>query len=84
MSIPFQNWPDILAKHYRDQEFWQDRSLVSPLQQQVLSQPEKVALIDPQIQLTYQQLWQQSQRIAQHLHQSGIQSGDTGWRKNCR
>ncbi|CCG85711.1 (2,3-dihydroxybenzoyl)adenylate synthase [Erwinia piriflorinigrans] len=75
MTIPYSRWPDDLAMQYRVKGYWLDLPLTDILQRHADS--SAIAVIDGDRRYSYQQLTQQSDRLAASLQRRGLQSGDT-------
>ncbi|MFC9514694.1 (2,3-dihydroxybenzoyl)adenylate synthase [Nocardiaceae bacterium NPDC056970] len=69
-------WPADLAARYRSAGYWQGRSLGSYVADQVAAQPDREALVDGSVRLTYRQLWDRSAALAQYLLDLSIAPGD--------
>ena len=79
-------WPAELAAEYRAAGYWQNRSIASYIAEKVATQPESVALVDGEVRLNYQQMWDRAASLAQYLLDLSIEPGDrivvqlpTGW-----
>lgn len=69
-------WPPELVDRYRAEGYWQGRSLGSYVADNVAAQPDREALVDGDVRLTYRQLWDQSSALAQYLLDLSIEPGD--------
>lgn len=69
-------WPANTADQYRRAGYWQGVSIASHIAEQVRRRPDKEALVDSSMRLTYRQLWQKSAAAAQALLELGIAPGD--------
>lgn len=69
-------WPADIADQYRKAGYWQGVSLASHIAEQVRRCPDREALIDGAVRLTYRQLWQRCTAAAQMLLDLGIAPGD--------
>lgn len=79
-------WPADTAAEYRAAGYWQGRSIPSYIAENVAAQPEREALVDGEVRLTYRRMWDRSSSIAQYLLDLSIEPGDrivvqlpTGW-----
>ena len=69
-------WPEDIAKKYRDKGYWQDECLSLTLEKQAALRANAIAIIDGEIQWTYQQLLARSQQLAAGFKSMGINSDD--------
>ncbi|CAM5222314.1 2,3-dihydroxybenzoate-AMP ligase OS=Castellaniella defragrans OX=75697 GN=HNR28_002102 PE=4 SV=1 [Castellaniella defragrans] len=70
------DWPETLKKRYRANHYWDTRTLGSYIEEQVGLHPDKLALVDDTVRLSYQQLWDRSSSCAQFLLDRSINRGD--------
>ncbi|CAI1824530.1 MULTISPECIES: (2,3-dihydroxybenzoyl)adenylate synthase [Serratia] len=75
MSIAFTSWPAEFASRYRERGYWTDKPLTEILDRQANN--DAPAIIDAQGSLTYRELQQRSDRLADALLRRGVKSGDT-------
>lgn len=69
-------WPADLAAHYRVAGYWEGRSLGSYVADQVAAHPDREALVDGSVRLSYRQLWDRSSALARYLLDLAIAPGD--------
>ena len=77
MNIAFTPWPLDLIEIYRRKGYWIDRPLSDILENQAQTQPNGIAIICGNRQLTYAHLNTLSNNFAAQLALKGIQPGDT-------
>ena len=75
MTIPFIHWPDDLANRYRARGYWIDRPLTDIVTQHADS--DACAVICGERQLSYRELNQRIDTLANSLLRLGIQPGQT-------
>lgn len=69
-------WPHEFEERYRAAGYWQGRSLGSYVAEKVAAQPDREALVDGEVRLTYRELWDRSSALAQFLLDRSIEPGD--------
>jgi 2,3-dihydroxybenzoate-AMP ligase len=69
-------YPESLAAHYRASGFWGPRTLCQELQESIERFSERLALVDPDISLTYAELGELTDRIATGLLEAGLKPGE--------
>ena len=74
--VPFTPWPAAFAERYRQAGYWRGEPLTQLLEAQVQAQPEAIALICGERQLSYAQLDVQATYLAQRLANHGFGPGD--------
>ncbi|TAN27114.1 MAG: (2,3-dihydroxybenzoyl)adenylate synthase [Castellaniella sp.] len=70
------DWPQTLKAQYRARHYWGTRTLASYIEEQVGQHPDRLAVVDNAIRLSYQQLWDRSASCAQFLLDRSIRRGD--------
>lgn len=74
--VPFTPWPAEFAALYRQAGYWRGEPLTHLLEEQVQAQPEAIALICGERQLSYAELDVQATYLAQRLANLGFAPGD--------
>jgi 2,3-dihydroxybenzoate-AMP ligase len=74
--VPFTPWPVDFAARYRQAGYWRGEPLTHLLEKQVQAQPEAIALICGERQLSYAELDVQATYLAQRLANLGFAPGD--------
>ena len=74
--VPFTPWPAEFAARYRQAGYWRGEPLTQLLEAQVQAQPEAIALICGERQLSYAELDRQAAHLAQRLANQGFAPGD--------
>jgi 2,3-dihydroxybenzoate-AMP ligase len=74
--VPFTPWPAEFAARYRQAGYWRGEPLTHLLEEQVQMQPEAIALICGERQLSYAELDVQATYLAQRLANLGFAPGD--------
>ncbi|MFP6861346.1 (2,3-dihydroxybenzoyl)adenylate synthase [Pseudomonas sp.] len=74
--VPFTPWPAEFAARYRQAGYWRSEPLTHLLEKQVQAQPEAIALICGERQLSYAELDVQATYLAQRLANLGFAPGD--------
>ncbi|MDF3194840.1 (2,3-dihydroxybenzoyl)adenylate synthase [Pseudomonas sp. 1928-m] len=74
--VPFTPWPAEFAARYRQAGYWRGEPLTQLLEAQVQTQPEAIALICGERQLSYAELDRQAAYLAQRLANQGFAPGD--------
>jgi 2,3-dihydroxybenzoate-AMP ligase len=74
--VPFTPWPAEFAARYRQAGYWRGEPLTHLLEEQVQTQPEAIALICGERQLSYAELDVQATYLAQRLANLGFAPGD--------
>ncbi|MTZ15031.1 (2,3-dihydroxybenzoyl)adenylate synthase [Pseudomonas sp. JL972] len=74
--IPFTRWPDAFAERYRQAGYWLGKPLSHMLAVQVETQPEAIAVVCGERELSYAELDALSTNLAQRLANHGLGQGD--------
>ena len=74
--VPFTPWPAEFAARYRQAGYWRGEPLTQLLEAQVQTQPEAIALICGDRQLSYADVDAQAAHLAQRLADQGFAPGD--------
>jgi 2,3-dihydroxybenzoate-AMP ligase len=74
--VPFTLWPAEFAARYHQAGYWRSEPLTHLLEKQVQAQPEAIALICGERQLSYAELDVQATYLAQRLANLGFAPGD--------
>ena len=74
--IPFTRWPDAFAERYRQAGYWLGKPLSQMLAVQVETQPEAIAVVCGERELSYAELDALSTNLAQRLANHGLGQGD--------
>jgi 2,3-dihydroxybenzoate-AMP ligase len=74
--IPFTRWPAAFAERYRQAGYWIGEPLSHMLAVQVETQPDAVAVVCGERQLSYAELDALSSNLAQRLANHGLGQGD--------
>ncbi len=74
--IPFTRWPAAFAERYRQAGYWIGEPLSHMLAVQVETQPDAVAVVCDERQLSYAELDALSSNLAQRLANHGLGQGD--------
>lgn len=69
-------WPAELAARWREQGFWEDRLLLAPLEDVARRLPDKVALVDGDVRLSYAELFERVDALSVRLFDMGLRSDD--------
>lgn len=69
-------WPADAAEHYRRLGYWEDRALWDALSQSARSRPEKIAIVDGRIRMTYRELFDRAGAAAVRLRATGLSPDD--------
>ena len=69
-------WPDDLAAEFRAKGYWEDRSLGSYILETADRLPEKIAIVDGDVRLTYAELANRMDAAAERLLQLGLKADD--------
>jgi len=77
MSIAYSRWPKNFEEAYRKAGYWSDEPLTQMIEDQVESNPNSVAIIDGERQVTYLELDQMANTLAIYLDQQGVKRFDT-------
>ncbi|MBF4282572.1 2,3-dihydroxybenzoate-AMP ligase VabE [Vibrio anguillarum] len=72
----FTPWPEQFSQRYREQGYWQQRTLFDYFSDSVKKSPDAIALIDEFGQYSYQNLYQKMISLAAGLSSLGLQRGD--------
>lgn len=65
-------WPAEIAQHYRDRGWWEDRTLGELLHEAAGRRPDRVAVVDDGVRLTYAQLAARADATAVALRRLGL------------
>ncbi|UIP87038.1 (2,3-dihydroxybenzoyl)adenylate synthase [Pseudomonas phenolilytica] len=74
--IPFTRWPDAFAERYRQAGYWLGKPLSHMLAVQAETQPEAIAVVCGERELSYAELDALSTNLAQRLANHGLGPGD--------
>ena len=74
--IPFTRWPDAFAERYRQAGYWLGKPLSHMLAVQAETQPEAIAVVCGERELSYAELDALSTNLAQRLANHGLGQGD--------
>ncbi|NHW02672.1 (2,3-dihydroxybenzoyl)adenylate synthase [Stutzerimonas degradans] len=74
--IPFTRWPDAFAERYRRAGYWLGEPLSHMLAVQAETQPEAIAVVCGERELSYAELDALSTNLAQRLANHGLGPGD--------
>lgn len=69
-------WPEEVARHYREQGYWEDRTLGTALWEVADRHPDRVAVVDGDVRLTYGELVDRADAAAQRLRALGLEPDD--------
>jgi len=69
-------WSEEMAERYRNEGFWQDRTLVDVARAAVADDPERVLLIEGDHMLTRRAAWERALRLAGFFLSRGLKPGD--------
>lgn len=77
MPIEFTPWPEDFARAYREKGYWRGESLTQILRGRCAIDPDSVALICGDRQISYAEFDARSSQLAENLARRGIKAGDT-------
>ncbi|MET4538416.1 2,3-dihydroxybenzoate-AMP ligase [Arthrobacter bambusae] len=69
-------WPADLAAEFRRKGYWEDRTLGSYIHETADRLPEKIALVDGDVRITYSELASRMDAAAERLLQLGLKADD--------
>lgn len=69
-------WPAELAEEFRNKGYWEDRTLGSYVLETADRLPDKVALVDGDVRITYSELANRMDAAAERLLQLGLKADD--------
>jgi len=69
-------WPPQFARRYRKQGVWRDETIDEAISNAARRTPDKVAIITQQSRITYAELDERSERLANGLYSAGLRAGD--------
>jgi 2-hydroxy-7-methoxy-5-methyl-1-naphthoate---CoA ligase len=69
-------WPADVAQRFRDAGYWEDRTLGALLREAADRQPERPAIVDGDVRLTYRELLDRSDTAAVRLRELGLAADD--------
>jgi len=72
----FTPWPPEYVKRYREEGYWEDKTLTEKLDEAIDAVPDKVALVCDQKTITYREMGNSINRLALHFSKLGFQPGD--------
>lgn len=72
----FTPWPPEYVKRYREEGYWEDKTLSEKLDGVINAIPDKVALVCDQATVTYREMGDRIDRLALHFLKLGFQPGD--------
>ncbi|MEF3365037.1 (2,3-dihydroxybenzoyl)adenylate synthase [Methylocystis sp. 9N] len=76
MPIEFTPWPEDFARAYREKGYWRGESLTQILRGRCAIDPDAVALICGDRQISYAEFDARSSQLAENLARRGIKAGD--------
>lgn len=74
--IEFNPWPATLAHSYREKGYWIDRPLSDILRDRAAQQPDNIAIMCGERELSYAQFQQYVDNLSAYLFSIGIKAGD--------
>lgn len=77
MSIAYSRWPKSFEDAYRKAGYWSDEPLTQMIEDQAENNPDGIAIIDGERQISYLQLDQMANTLAIYLDQQGVKRFDT-------
>lgn len=69
-------WPHPIADRYRQLGIWRDETIDEAIARAARRTPDKTAIIAQQTRITYAQLVESSERLADGLYDAGLRAGD--------
>lgn len=72
----FTPWPPEYVKRYREEGYWEDKTLTEKLDEAINTVPDKVALVTDQTKVTYREMGERINRLALHFSKLGFKQGD--------
>jgi 2,3-dihydroxybenzoate-AMP ligase len=69
-------WPKPIADHYRNLGVWRDETIDEAIARASQRTPEKTAIIAPNARISYAELIEASERLADGLYDAGLRNGD--------
>ncbi len=69
-------WPPLTVEHYRRVGIWRDETIDEAIVEAALSTPDKIAIVAGQSRITFAQLVERSERLADGLYHAGLRRGD--------
>jgi 2,3-dihydroxybenzoate-AMP ligase len=72
----FTPWPPEYVKKYREEGYWEDKTLTEKLDEAINAVPDKVALVTDQTKVTYREMGERINRLALHFSKLGFKQGD--------
>ena len=69
-------WPPLTVEHYRRVGIWRDETIDEAIVEAALSTPDKIAIVAGQSRITFAQLVERSERLADGLYDAGLRRGD--------
>ncbi|GHF27395.1 (2,3-dihydroxybenzoyl)adenylate synthase [Pseudolysinimonas yzui] len=77
MSLPGTvPWPPEFASRYRSEGYWEDRPIGDYIADAAAAAPERVAVVTPEVRMTYDELMSRADAAAARLHGMGLRPGD--------
>lgn len=72
----FTPWPPEFVKRYREEGYWEEKTLAEKLEEVISAVPDKIALVTDQTQVTYREMGEKINRLALHFSKLGFNQGD--------
>lgn len=69
-------WPDEVARSFREAGYWEDRTLGALLREQADAHPDRLALVDGTVRMTYSELLDRADAAALRLRTLGLLPDD--------
>ncbi len=69
-------WPPSTVEHYRRLSVWRDETIDEAIANAALLTPDKIAIVARQSRITFAQLVERSERLADGLYHAGLRPGD--------
>ncbi len=70
------SWPQATAQRYRDLGVWLDQTIDEAVSSAAQKSPDKIAIVTEQSKITYAELDERSDRLADGLYDAGLRPGD--------
>jgi len=72
----FTPWPPEYVKRYREEGYWEDKTLTEKLDEAIKAVPDKIALVTDQSRVTYREMGERINRLALHFSKLGFKPRD--------
>jgi len=72
----FTPWPPEYVKRYREEGYWEEKTLAEKLDEAINAVPNKIALVTDQTKVTYREMGERINRLAIHFSKLGFKPGD--------